>query len=209
MSGLPDKTVGSHDPHALPLPAEFFARDAVAVAEELIGCRLFLRGAGGMIVETEAYRPDDPASHSFGGETARNRAMFGPPAHLYVYRSYGIHWCLNIVCARGEAVLLRAICPEFGVEAMKGRRGRTDLRALCSGPGKLCQALGVDGGDDGAPIGIEGIAIHAPAPAAALSVVSGRRIGISRAVELPWRFGLKGSLYLSRPFAAATRELRG
>jgi DNA-3-methyladenine glycosylase len=197
-----DELAGSHDLSGSVLPADFFARDAVTVARELIGCRLRIRGAGGMIVETEAYRPDDPASHSFGGETARNRAMFGPPAHLYVYRSYGVHWCLNLVCARGEAVLLRAIRPEFGLEAMAGRRGRSDSRALCSGPGKLCQALGVNGKDDGAPLGIGAIALHAAEKGADLPVIAGPRIGISRAVELPWRFGLKGSPYLSRPFPA-------
>lgn len=178
----------------------FFARHPVDVARELIGARLTLSGVGGVIVETEAYHHEDPASHSHGGRTARNGAMFGPVGRAYVYRSYGIHWCLNVVCGTdpGSAVLIRALEPTEGLEVMRQRRGLADPRQLCSGPGKLCQALAVTREHDGLPID------HAPfafAPAAGpAAIVAGPRIGISKAADLPWRFGLSGSRFLSRSF---------
>jgi len=183
---------------------EFFGRPASTVAAELIGASLLVDGVGGIIVETEAYEPHEAASHSFTGQTPRNRAMFGPPAHLYVYRSYGIHWCLNLVCQTGSAVLLRAIEPTVGLSDMRRRRGIEDVRKLCSGPGRLCQALGVTGSMDGLPLGQERFRFVLPAeprPTAA-----GPRIGISKAKELAWRFGEERSIYLSRPLGSRSRK---
>jgi DNA-3-methyladenine glycosylase len=183
------------------LTRDFFARSAHEVAPDVIGATLLVDGVGGRIVEVEVYDPDDPASHAFGGRTARNAAMFGPPGHAYVYRSYGIHWCLNLVCAaegRAEAVLVRALEPVRGLDVMRARRGVVAERALCSGPGKLCQALAVTGAHDGLALDAPPFALlerDAPAP-----IVTGPRIGISRAAELPWRYGLAGSPFLSRPF---------
>lgn len=178
-----------------------FAQDAVALARQLIGGTLILDGVGGVVVETEAYDHEDPASHSYAGPTPRNAAMFGPPGRAYVYRSYGVHWCLNVVCGDtgvGAAVLIRALEPTHGLEVMSMRRGLAEPRLLCSGPGRLCQALGVTRAHDGLPID------HAPFEwrprNAEPAIVVGPRIGISRAVERPWRFGLKGSKHLSRPF---------
>lgn len=180
------------------LDERFFARDAVVVARELIGVTLLVHGVGGRITETEAYRPDDPASHSFVGVTPRNRAMWGPPGHSYVYRSYGLHWCLNFVCLPGSAVLLRAIEPEHGAALMAARRGLETPRLLCAGPGRLSQALGVDGRMDGLPLRLPAFSL---APAAGpVELVRGPRIGITKAAEKPWRFGLRGSPFLSRPF---------
>jgi DNA-3-methyladenine glycosylase len=183
------------------LGRDFFARSVHEVAPALIGSTLTVDGAGGRIVEAEAYDREDPASHGYRGETPRNRAMFGPPGHAYVYRSYGIHWCLNLVCEEEgvpAAVLLRALEPTHGVHEMQGRRGVSDPRLLCSGPGRLCQALGVTGEHDGlrldhAPFVLEGAA-------GPVEVVSGPRIGITRAADLPWRYGLAGSRFLSRGF---------
>jgi len=177
---------------------EFCDRPAWEVAPELVGAALLVEGVGGLVVETEAYEPDDPASHSFGGPTARNAAMFGPPAHAYVYRSYGIHWCFNIVCRRGSAVLVRALEPKWGLEAMMARRGLRDAALLAAGPGRLTQALAITRAHDGMPLAGAAIALD-PHPAAQ-PLATGPRIGISKATERPWRFGLAGSRYLSRPF---------
>lgn len=169
---------------------------AVELARALIGAQLLVRGVGGTIIETEAYMRDDPASHSFGGLTARNAAMFGPAGHAYVYRSYGIHLCLNVVGRIGEAVLIRAIAPEVGLELMQARRSRMPL---CAGPGRLSEALGITLLDNGAPFDGQALALTFPANAPA-AIVTGTRIGISRGQHLPWRFGLAGASGLSRPF---------
>ncbi len=176
----------------------FFARDAVAVATDLIGAEFAVSGVGGIIVETEAYLPDDAASHSFAGATNRNRSMFGPPAHAYVYLSYGLHWCLNFVCLPGSAVLIRAIEPRWGLETMRERRGVLQERLLCSGPGRVGQALAIGKDEDGLPLNSKPFRLSPPIQRQPLS--SGVRVGISKAVEHPWRFGLKNSPYLSRKF---------
>lgn len=180
----------------------FFDRPAATVAAELIGWRLLADGVGGVIVETEAYDRTDPASHSFAGPTPRNASMFGPPGRAYIYRSYGLHWCLNLVCETGSAVLLRALEPTAGLEAMRARRGLDAPRLLCAGPGRLAQALGIDRSHDGLPLD------RAPfswvAPVGHMSVAATTRIGISRGVEVPWRFLVPGSPYLSRPLPRAS-----
>lgn len=180
----------------------FFARPVNEVARALVGCTLLVGGVGGRIVEVEAYDHDDPASHGYRGETARNRAMFGPPGHAYVYRSHGLHWCLNLVCDReghAAAVLVRALEPLAGLATMAARRGTDDARLLCSGPGRLCQALAVTREHDGLPLDRPPFALHPPlAPA---EVVAAPRIGISRAAELEWRYCERGSRFLSRPLA--------
>lgn len=183
------------------LTREFFARSVHEVAPELIGAALFVDGVGGTIVEVEAYDQDDPASHGFGGPTARTTSMFGPPGHSYVYRSYGIHWCLNLVCApagRAEAALVRALEPTHGLETMRERRGLEAARALCSGPGKLCQALGISRDYDG--LALDEPPFELRARESDPPLVVGPRIGITRAVEQPWRYGLAGSPFLSRRF---------
>jgi DNA-3-methyladenine glycosylase len=183
------------------LTREFFARTVHEVAPELIGATLLVDGVGGTIVEVEAYDQDDPASHGFRGMTARTASMFGPPGHAYVYRSYGIHWCLNLVCAeegRAEAALVRALEPTSGTEAMRERRGLESERALCSGPGKLCQALGITRALDGVALDEPPFELLAREVEPPLAV--GPRIGITRAVEHPWRYGLAGSPFLSRRF---------
>ena len=188
------------------LRCAFFGRSVHAVAPELIGATLVFRGVGGVIVEVEAYHHTDPAAHSFGGQTPRNAVMFGPPGHAYVYRSYGIHWCLNFVCeAEGSAsaVLIRALAPTTGLTAIRRRRGVKDERLLCAGPGRLCEGLGITGADNGRALDAAPFALCARAEKVA--IVSGPRIGISKAAELPWRYGLKGSPFLSRPFKAAGR----
>lgn len=180
-----------------------FAASAPQVARALIGLTLLVDGVGGLIVETEAYDQADPASHTFGGRTRRNASMFGPPAHAYVYRSYGLHWCLNLVCreaGHGAGVLIRALQPTQGVEQMRVRRGLQDERLLCAGPGRVGQALGITAAHDGLPLDVPPFELRPPEAAIeGMTVVQGVRIGISKAVEQPWRFALAGSRFLSRP----------
>ncbi len=186
------------------LGSEFFARSVHDVAPELIGVTLLIDGVGGRIVEVEAYDHEDPASHGFRGLTERNASMFGPPGHAYVYRSYGIHWCLNLVCEEesvANAVLVRALEPTRGLDAMRARRGLDDQRLLCSGPGRLCQAIAVTREHDGLALDrppFELLDCDGP-----VEVVSGPRIGITRAAELPWRYAEAGSRFLSRPVRRA------
>src|SRR3977135_1586950 len=184
-----------------PLKRAFFARSVHEVAPDLIGATLLVDGVGGIIVELEAYHPTDPAAHSFRGPTPRNMVMFGPPGFSYVYRSYGIHWCVNFVCEKpGEAsaVLIRALEPTHGIPAMRRRRGLHDERSLCSGPGKLCEALGITIKHNGLALDAAPIALHGRTREA--DSVGGLRIGITKAVDLPWRFGLKGSRFVRKPF---------
>jgi DNA-3-methyladenine glycosylase len=179
----------------------FFDRPVLAVAPELIGATLLVDGVGGLIVEVEAYHHTEPAAHSYGGMTERNAVMFGPPGVAYVYRSYGIHWCLNFVCepaGSASAVLLRAIEPTAGIAAMRRRRGLPDERALCSGPGKLCQAMGVTIKHNGMALDRAPFELRARLETPEVAV--GPRIGITKAVAKPWRYGLKGSPFLSKPF---------
>jgi DNA-3-methyladenine glycosylase len=187
------------------LAREFFARPVAEVAPDLVGCMLTVDGVGGIIVETERYQQDDPASHSFRGPRGRALVMFGPPGHLYVYRSYGIHWCVNVVCepeGRGAAVLIRALAPVHGIPTMRGRRRGVADRLLCAGPGRLCEALAIDRRLDGADALAPQSRVRIHGRAEPAEVVAGPRIGISTATDRPWRFGLAGSRYLSRPFRA-------
>jgi DNA-3-methyladenine glycosylase len=182
-----------------------FSDSSLAVARALIGASVFVDGVGGTIVETEAYDQDDPASHSYAGHTARTAVMFGPPGRAYVYRSYGIHWCLNFVCApagHGAGVLIRALEPTAGLEQMRERRGVDAPRLLCSGPGRLCQALGVTHAHNGLRLDRRPFRVVPRAAAATLAVHAGVRIGITKSVELPWRFVLAGSPFLSKPMRA-------
>jgi DNA-3-methyladenine glycosylase len=183
------------------LKRAFFARSVHEVAPDLIGATLLVNGVGGIIVEVEAYHHTDPAAHSFRGPTPRNRVMFGPPGFTYVYRSYGIHWCVNFVCEQkgsASAVLIRALEPTHGMAAMRRRRHQVDERSLCSGPGKLTEALGLTDKHNGLALDAPPIALHARATRP--EILAGMRIGITKAVELPWRYGLKGSKFLSKPF---------
>jgi DNA-3-methyladenine glycosylase len=181
------------------LSTAFFDRSVHDVAPDLIGVVLLVDGVGGPIVEVEAYDPTDPASHAFRGRTARNGAMFGPPGHAYVYRSYGIHWCLNLVCepeGTAAAVLIRALEPAAGIGEMQARRRTDDLRLLAAGPGRLCEALGVTGAHDGLPLDRAPFELRARGPVPAIAVTP--RVGITRAADLPWRYVLAGSRFLSR-----------
>jgi DNA-3-methyladenine glycosylase len=178
----------------------FFARSVHEVAPELIGATLLVDGVGGTIVEVEAYDHEDPASHGYAGRTARTASMFGPPGCAYVYRSYGVHWCLNLVCAEdgvAQAVLIRALEPTDGLDEMRARRGLEQPRRLCSGPGRLCQALGVTREHDG--LGLDDHPFELRARAAEPEIHAGPRIGITRAADYPWRYVLAGSRFLSRP----------
>ena len=180
--------------------AEMFSRPAPEVAAALIGAYLQVGGVGGRIVETEAYDRSDPASHSFRGQTPRNAPMFGPVGRAYVYRIYSLHWCLNLVCdatSPGSAVLIRALEPVSGLDIMMDRRDGGSIRTLCSGPGRLCQALGVTDALNGHDLRAPPFALE-PGPLA--DIVSGPRIGIRHAASAPWRFGLAGSAFVSRPF---------
>jgi DNA-3-methyladenine glycosylase len=182
------------------LKRAFFARSVHEVAPDLIGATLLVNGVGGIIVEVEAYHHTDPAAHSFRGPTPRNRVMFGPPGFTYVYRSYGIHWCVNFVCEQkgsASAVLIRALEPTHGMAAMRRRRHQVDERSLCSGPGKLTEALGLTDKHNGLALDAPPIALHARATRPGID--AGVRIGITKAVELPWRYGLRGSKFLSKP----------
>src|SRR5437879_13877982 len=184
-----------------PLKRSFFDRSVHEVAPDLIGATLLVHGIGGLIVEVEAYHHTDPAAHSFRGPTPRNRVMFGPPGFTYVYRSYGIHWCLNFVCEEegsASAVLIRALEPTHGIAAMHRRRGLHGERSLCSGPGKLTEALGITIAHSELPLDRPPFALHARVGKP--EIVAGVRIGITKAVDLPWRYGLKDSRFLSKRF---------
>jgi DNA-3-methyladenine glycosylase len=184
----------------------FFCRSVHEVARDLIGAIVLVNGVGGRIVEVEAYHHTDPAAHSFRGPTARNAVMFGPPGYAYVYRSYGIHWCLNFVCepeGSASAGLVRALEPTTGLPAMRRRRGVADARLLCAGPGRVCQALGVTGAHNGLALDAPPFALFARR--GPVEVVAGPRIGITKAVDKPWRYGLMGSRFVSQPFARAVR----
>jgi DNA-3-methyladenine glycosylase len=183
------------------LRKSFFNRSVHEVAPELIGATFLFRGVGGIIVEVEAYHHTDPAAHSYGGQTKRNAVMFGAPGYAYVYRSYGIHWCVNFVCepaGSASAVLIRAIEPVAGLAAMRRRRGVAEARELCAGPGRLCQALAITAAHNGLPLDRPPFVLLPRSGPVEIAV--GPRIGITKAAEAPWRYGLKGSPFLSRPF---------
>jgi DNA-3-methyladenine glycosylase len=184
------------------LTRSFFSRSVHEVAPDLIGATLLFAGVGGYIVEVEAYHHTDPAAHSYRGLSQRNVVMFGPPGYAYVYRSYGLHWCLNFVCepeGSASAVLIRALQPTAGIELMRRRRKLSDDRLLCAGPGRLCEALRITGAQYGAALDKPPFQLFAPT--AAPEVVCGSRIGITKAVDKPWRYGLKGSPFLSKRFS--------
>jgi DNA-3-methyladenine glycosylase len=183
------------------LTRSFFNRSVLEVAPDLIGVTLLFNGVGGRLVEVEAYHHTEPAAHSFNGPTKRNAIMFGPAGYAYIYRSYGLHWCLNFVCeAKGSAaaVLIRAIEPTAGLPAMRRRRGVTDERLLCSGPGRLCEALRITALHNG--LALDQPPFELFARQSEVEIVTGPRIGITKAVDKPWRYGLKGSRFLSKPF---------
>lgn len=184
-----------------PIKRAFFARSVHEVAPDLIGATLLVDGVGGIIVEVEAYHHTEPAAHSYRGPTARNMVMFGPPGFVYVYRSYGIHWCVNFVCEKegsAAAVLIRALQPTHGIPAMRRRRGLHDERLLCSGPGKLTEALAITHAHNGLPLDAPPMALYRRTKK--VGIVTDVRIGITKAVDLPWRYGLKGSKFVSKPF---------
>jgi DNA-3-methyladenine glycosylase len=183
------------------LRRRFFDRSVHDVAPELVGATLFFDGVGGVIVEVEAYDHEDPAAHGHRGKTARNASMFGAAGHAYVYRSYGIHWCLNFVCegvGTASAVLIRALEPTTVLEAMRARRGVADVRLLCAGPGRLCQALGITGEHDGLPLDEPPFEVRAREREPEIAL--GPRVGITKAADKHWRYGLAGSPFLSRSF---------
>ena len=187
---------------------DFFARSVHELAPDLIGTTFLCDGVGGVIVEVEAYDHEDPAAHGYAGRTERNASMFGAPGHAYVYRSYGVHWCVNFVCEDvgvAAAVLIRALEPTRAIDVMRARRGVEDVRALCSGPGKLCQALAISREQDGLPLDRPPFELQPRA--APVRVVRGPRIGITKATDRNWRYGLAESPYLSRPFPP--RRARG
>ncbi|HXW48010.1 MAG TPA: DNA-3-methyladenine glycosylase [Xanthobacteraceae bacterium] len=187
------------------LTKAFFRRSVHEVAPDLIGVTLLFNGVGGRLVEVEAYHHTDPAAHSFRGPTLRNSVMFGPPGYAYVYRSYGIHWCLNFVCepeGSASAVLIRALEPTAGLTRMRQRRGVSDERLLCSGPGRVCEALGITKAHNGLALDEPPFELLARTEEA--EIVAGPRIGLTKAVEKPWRYGLKDSRFLSKPFKPAT-----
>ena len=188
-----------------PLPQQFFARSALEVARDLIGCTFTVAGVGGRLVETEAYRQDDPCCHGYNGKTARNAVLFGPPGHLYVYFTYGMHFCGNVACEEegaGAGVLLRALEPHSGLEVMAARRGMSEPRLLCSGPARLAQALGIGREHNGLPVWREPLAILAPLPGSpAPRVATTARIGVRGGDQKPWRFVDAGSRFLSRTLA--------
>jgi DNA-3-methyladenine glycosylase len=182
----------------------FFARSVHAVAPDLIGASFLFNGVGGRIVEVEAYHHTDPAAHSYGGKTERNAVMFGPPGFAYVYRSYGIHWCVNFVCepeGSASAVLIRAVEPLEGFEKMRRRRGLEDERLLCAGPGRVCEALGITRAHNGLPLDAAPFELRRRTGKVEIAV--GPRIGLTKAVDQPWRYGLAGSRFLSKPFNSA------
>jgi DNA-3-methyladenine glycosylase len=186
----------------------FFAQSVHDVAPELVGAELYVGGVGGLIVEVEAYDHEDPAAHGYRGRTERNASMFGPPGHAYVYRSYGIHWCLNFVCEEegvANAVLIRALEPLAGLDVMRKRRGLESPRLLCAGPGRLCQALGVTRAHDGLPLDQPPFELRPRSRE--VELVTGPRIGISKAAERPWRYGVARSPFLSRPFPRTTTSV--
>jgi DNA-3-methyladenine glycosylase len=183
------------------ISVDFFLAPSEQVARLLIGTLLLVDGVGGRIVETEAYDREDPASHTFSGPTARNAVMFGPPGRVYVYRSYGLHWCLNFVCrepGHGAGVLIRALEPVTGLDLMRARRGLQEPRLLCAGPGRLAQALGISRAHNG--MRLDTAPFELLPSIEPTIVVDGPRIGITKAMDVPWRFGLAGSKFLSRPF---------
>lgn len=192
-----------------PLASTFYQRDAVELARAVLG-RLVVREVEGLrlvgrVVESEAYARDDPASHAFRGLTRRNASMFGPPGHAYVYVSHGIHHCLNVVARPGSAVLIRALEPLEGLEEMRRRRGRGAVRSLCSGPGRLCQALGITLAEDGTNL-MDGNGLWlAPGRPVREPVVTAR-IGITAAADVPWRFVVPGTAFASRPLASPRRR---
>jgi DNA-3-methyladenine glycosylase len=184
-----------------PLKRAFFARSVHEVAPDLIGATLLVNGVGGIIVELEAYHHTEPAAHSYRGPTPRNMVMFGPPGFIYVYRSYGIHWCVNFVCEKegsASAVLIRALQPTNGISTMQRRRRLQDERSLCSGPGKLTEALAITHAHNGLALDAPPIALYARKGKP--DIVAGIRIGLTKAVDLPWRYGLRDSKFLSKPF---------
>ena len=196
------KSAGDQPPRlGKPIKRRFFDRSVHEVAPDLIGATLLVDGVGGIIVEVEAYHHSEPAAHSFRGPTPRNMVMFGPAGFSYVYRSYGIHWCVNLVCEEpgsASAVLIRALQPTHGLAAMRRRRDLQDERALCSGPGKLCEALGITIKHSELPLDQPPFALHARIGKP--EIVAGVRIGLTKAVDLPWRYGLKDSRFLSKRF---------